>query len=314
MTGLHAPEWVTLIKPAGDILVANPFRNLWPFLLLPAMAAYASGQTAQTLPRRAEASWAAVWLAAAPGLVALCALYPALTAHGTIKTWRGVVYLMATPTIACLFLAWAVSRSIMRQWAVGQLFCASLPAGPRLAAAAQRVGIRARELPTSERECFVAGILRPTAFVSRGALDSLEESELEAALLHERAHIKGGDTRALFALGFLRDLAPWAGGQALEAFLAAREDRADRQAIQQAGRLDLASALLTLARPAAVTAAVLPMASDKGLDCRLKALLHDEAPTPQGWVARTAGALGLNGVLASWPVIQFELLAFFCSM
>jgi Zn-dependent protease with chaperone function len=282
-------------------------------LVLPAAAAFASRNAARALPRTPEAALAAALLAAAPGLVALGALFPALTTWGVVKTWRGVVLFWATPGVAGLMLAWALSRSILRQWAVADLFRASHAAGPRLAAAARRLGLNARELATTERECFVAGFLRPTVFVSRGALDGLDEYELNAALHHERAHIRGGDTRALFVLGLLRDLAPWGRSEALDAFLAAREARADREAARRAGRLDLASALLALARPGPCPAAVLPMAASDGLNRRLQALLEGEAPSPQGWTARTAGALGVNSLLASWPIVQFELCILFCS-
>jgi Zn-dependent protease with chaperone function len=219
-----------------------------------------------------------------------------------------------TPAVACLMLAWAISRTFARQWAVARLFRASRPAGPRLAAAVRRLGRSARELPTAERECFVAGVLRPTVFVSRGALEGLDDCELNAALHHERAHIRGGDTRALFVLGLLRDLAPWGRGEALRAFLAAREARADREAACRASRLDLASALLALARPGGCPAAVLPMADSEGLNHRLQTLLEGEPPSPQGWAARTAGALGVNSCLAAWPILQFELCMLFCSL
>src|SRR5262249_46705168 len=107
----------------------------------------------------------------------------------------------------------------------------------------------ALELPTSERDCFVAGVLKPTVFVSRGALEALGDAELEAALRHERAHVQGRDTLWLFLLSMLRDLAPYGEGAALEAFKLSREAIADREAAAGAGPLNLAAALVALARP-----------------------------------------------------------------
>ena len=139
------------------------------------------------------------------------------------ETWRGVVMFWLTPAVAVGFVTYAVVRTVMRQAEVGRLFALSRPPSERLARAAERLGLRAREIPSSHKDCFVAGVIRPTVFVSTGALDQLSEEELAAALCHERAHVVGQDTLALMVLAFLRDLSPWGRGVALEAFRTARD-------------------------------------------------------------------------------------------
>jgi Zn-dependent protease with chaperone function len=298
---------------AGDFLFDGAFRNLWPMFLIPLVAALISDRTARLLPRTPSAWLPAAILAAAPALTTIGALVPALTTWDELLTWRGVILMRVTPAIAVALIGYALVRMVLRQREVGRLFLAAAPAGPRLAAMAQRLGIRALELPTRERECFVAGLLFPTAFISRGALDALDDDELEAALCHERAHIRGRDTAMLFILSLLRDLAPWGRGAALEAFKTAREAIADRSAAANAGSLSLAAALVALARPGPAPAAVLSMAKDDNLRWRMQALLDTPQPEPQRAWGKLAGGLGLNVALVAWPVVQFELMLVFCT-
>jgi Zn-dependent protease with chaperone function len=301
------------IHMIGDILFDGAFRNLWPLFVAPLVAALISDRTARMLPRSPGAWIAAALLVIAPAATAIGAFYPALSTWGHILTWRGWVLMRVTPVIAIVLIGYALVRVALRQREVARLFRAATPAGPRLAAMAERLGIRAMTLPTAERECFVAGLLRPTAFLSRGALDALSDDELEAALCHERAHITGRDTLMLFALSFLRDLAPWGRGAALEAFQTAREATADRTAAARAGSLNLAAALVVLARPGPTPQGVLPMAKHDNLRWRMQTLLDaDGAAPPQRSWARVAGGVGLNYALIAWPVAQFELMLLFC--
>ena len=220
--------------------------------------------------------------------------------------------MVVTPAVAALLLGYALVRMALRQREVGRLFRAATPAGPRLAAAAARLGLRALELPTGERDCFVAGLFTPTVFISRGALQALGDEELEAALCHEHAHIAGRDTLMLFGLSFARDLAPYGDGSALEAFRTAREANADRAAASNAGSLSLAAALVALARPGPTPQGVLPMAKRDTLRWRMQALLDTDTVEPsRSWV-QVAGGVGLNLALIAWPVAQFQLMAMFC--
>jgi Zn-dependent protease with chaperone function len=249
----------------------------------------------------------------APAWVSQGVLNRALSNLGLVTTWRGALRFWVTPFAASCLIAYPIVRAALRQREVGRLFRAAQPAGPRLAAAARRLGVRALELPTAERECFVAGVLRPTVFISRGALAALGEAELEAALRHERAHIRGHDTASLFVLSMLRDLAPWGTGAALEAFKLSREAIADREAAAGGGSLDLAAALLALARAGpAPAAAVLPMARPDTLRWRLQALLETDVSSGRlSWAQVTTG-MGLSLALVATPALQLAVGRFVC--
>lgn len=297
----------------GAFLFSGPFRNLWPLIAVPALAALIGDSTARLLPKRGESWIPAALLAALPGLLAVAVTYPIVLYGGEVTTWRGAVLYWLTPAAAALILGRALVRAVLRQREVARLFAASAPAGPRLTAAAARLGLNARELPCEGRECFVAGVLTPTVFLSRGALAELGDAELDAALHHERAHVKGADTALLFVLSFLRDLAPFGRGVALEAFHAAREAIADRQAAAGAGPLNLASALVALARPGPTPQAALPMAKPDSLRWRMQAILQTEPDPPapaRAWLMVGAG-LVLNSALLAWPVAQLSLVCAF---
>ena len=299
----------------GAFVFAGPFRNLWPLIAVPALAAMISDSTARLLPKRGESWIPAALLAALPGLLAIAVAYPVLMTGGEVTTWRGVVLLWLTPAVAILLLGRALVRAGLRQREVSRLFRSAAPAGPRLAEAAARLGLNARELPCEARECFVAGVLRPTVFLSRGALAQLGDAELEAALHHERAHVRGGDTLMLCVLSFLRDLAPAGRGVALEAFQTAREAIADRQAVDGAGPLNLASALVALARSGPAPRAALPMAKPDSLRWRMQAILQTEADPPapaRSWLM-VGGGVAMNAALLAWPIAQLSLVCLFWS-
>lgn len=300
----------------GYPLFGSAFRNLWPLLLMPMLAACIAELGARNLPYTQRSWIPAALLAALPGMVVLVELWPALTASmlGTTDNWRGLVLLWFTPAAGLMLATYALLRALLRQRECMRLFRTADEPGERLARAAAALGLRARELATDHKECFVAGMLRPTVFVSRGALAQLGEQELLAALHHERAHVRGRDTLLLFLLSFMRDLAPSARVSALEVYQAAREVAADREAIAHAGPLNLASALVALARPGPAPVGALPMASPDTLRWRLQALLQTDATAPakDGSWARAALGLAAGAALMIWPLAQLQLLSLFC--
>jgi Zn-dependent protease with chaperone function len=305
----------------GDPLFGGAFRNLWPLLVMPALAALISDRSARLLPKTPEAWAPAALLAALPGLVALGAMIPLFYAGGEVMTWRGVVLFELTPAVAVLMVGYALVRGLLRQREVNRLFRAGVAPGERLRAAAERLGLNALELNTDDKECFVAGVFQPTVFLSRGALAGLSDQELEAALHHERAHVRGRDTQMLFTLAILRDLAPYARPTALEAFQSAREATADRAAAAHAGPLNLASALVALARQGSPKAAIaddfraaLPMAKHDTLRWRMQAILETgEAEAGKGSWSRVAGGVVANAALVAWPAAQIGLLWIVCT-
>ena len=302
---------------AAYLAVKSPFRNIWPLVAAPALATLISDRAARFAPRTPEGSAPLAALAALPGIVALAVILQAIDL-GKVLTWRGVVVHWLTPLIAAGLVAWAIARTVQRQSQVAGLFAVAAPARGRLARIAAQLGLRALEIPSAATDCFVAGVLRPTVFVSSGALARLDDAQLRAALHHERAHVRGRDTASLVLLGFLRDLAPWGPGVALAAFRSTREAVADRAAARSAGRLNLARALVALARPgdASQGPAVLPMARADTFRWRMEALLDGAgAPLPSGreWL-RLAAGLVLASSLLAWPLVQFRLMELLCGV
>lgn len=311
----HAAAGSAFRTLIGYPLFGGAFRNLWPLFGMPLLAAFISNRVTRTLPRTPQAWIPAALLAALPGLVALAELWPALTASVLNPTisWRTVILLWLTPAAALGLGAYALFRALLRQREINCLFRAATVPGARLVRMATDLDIRVRELATDAKECFVAGVLHPTVFISRGALAQLDDAELLAALHHERAHVRGRDTLLLYILSTLRDLAPWTSAAALEAYQMAREAAADRAAVNQAGSLNLASALVALARPGGTPSAVLPMAKTETLRWRMQAILEGDAALPARR-SRTAvlAGLGLNLALVAWPVAQLYLLSVYC--
>lgn len=297
------------------LIFKSPFRNLWPLVLAPAVTLLISNCTARLVPRTPQGSAFGAALAAVPGLVGLVVICQAIDIDKVV-TWRGVVLHWLTPLAAIALVTYAIARAVQRQALVDRLFAIALPARGRLASAAARLELRAVEIPSDGKDCFVAGVLRPTVFVSSGALAQLGDAELCAALHHERFHVRSRDTLLLVLLAFLRDLAPWGRAAALDAFRAAREAAADRSAAHSAGALNLATALLALARPgrAADGTAVLPMASGDGLRWRMEALLDREAapgPSKSTWLKLAVG-LVLSAVWLAWPQLQWQIMEWCC--
>jgi Zn-dependent protease with chaperone function len=307
--------WHDGIYYVATLIFKSPFRNLWPLALVPAAALLISNRAARLLPRTPLASMPAAALAAVPGLVGVVVICHAVDIDKVV-TWRGMVLHWLTPLAAAGLVSYAIVRAALRQTLVDRLFAVATPARERLANASAPLGLRALEIPSDGKECFVAGVLHPTVFVSRGALARLDDAELCAALHHERVHVRSRDTLLFVLLAFLRDLAPWGRDMALEAFHAAREAAADRTAARSAGALNLAAALLALARPgrSANDAVILSMASGDSLRWRMQALLAGETTTgpSRGAWARLAAGLALSAALLAWPFMQWHIMEWCC--
>lgn len=109
-------------------------------------------------------------------------------------------------------------------------------------------------VPAREAYAFSAGIRRPRAFISRGALDVLSDPEVDAVLLHEGHHVRRRDPLRRLLLRVLSDLLFFVPllGWLTERFETLAEVDADRAAVRaQPSRQPLASALLVLSDPLA---------------------------------------------------------------
>jgi len=133
---------------------------------------------------------------------------------------------------------------------------------------------------------FCAGVIRPTVFVSAGAMVALSESELLAVLHHEADHARRHEparraarNAAAEVLTFLPIVRWWSERQAARSELSA-----DAIAERLAGRSALAGALLVM------TAPVIPLAAFVGhAELRARRLLGmriDEPKPPRTvWAA-----------------------------
>lgn len=122
---------------------------------------------------------------------------------------------------------------------------------------------------------FVAGLLRPDIFCDRNLIDELDEAELQAVTLHERAHQLARDPLRTAAVASVAPLLRrFERGRAwLESRAAEREIAADRYAIAHGvGRPAIASALLKVPTAGLAHAAGFAPAAE----LRLRALLDDE--------------------------------------
>jgi beta-lactamase regulating signal transducer with metallopeptidase domain len=156
---------------------------------------------------------------------------------------------------------------------------------------AEVAGTRLR-LGTVGGSVFVAGLSRPDIFCDAALLDDLDDDEVSAVTLHERAHQLARDPLrnavvaavAPLLLRFLR------GRDWLQRRAAAREIAADRYAMANGvDRRAIASALLKVPPAGAAHAAGFGSA----VDLRLQALLGDEVDLQgrRSWLAVTVGAI-----------------------
>jgi Zn-dependent protease with chaperone function len=301
-------SWTVL----AEWLFDSPLSGLWPILAIPALSALLSEGAARRLPPT-RADWrVAAALAALPGLVMLVLLATAigrsllhLHPDGLAHFIQHHFIWLVAPAILLPAALKAVRRSRRLRTAM------SFAVGPqtRLAAAGADAGLPVMELPIRSRECFVAGLRRPIAYVSSGAVQALCDAELRAALCHERAHAAGRDPVVLALLAFLADLVP-AGGRALLAYREARERHADREAARKTAPLILASALLAFERNSPPLAAGMA-----GPDpaWRLRAILDLEPASVRRASPGVATALAFNGTLLAWPGAQFAFAILLCS-
>jgi Zn-dependent protease with chaperone function len=94
------------------------------------------------------------------------------------------------------------------------------------------------------------GFWQPKLVVSQGLLKILDESQLEAVLAHEQAHLYYYDNFCFFWLGWLRASTSWLINTETfwEELLLLREIRADLAAVKTVDALVLAESLLTVAQ------------------------------------------------------------------
>jgi len=169
----------------------------------------------------------------------------------------------------------------------------------------------------ADRGALVAtvGIVKPRIFVSSDVVAALTASELDAALAHERAHVRSRDNLQQAVLSALR--LPFSAGD--RAWTAGSEIAADLRAIRSgAAALDLASALVKVARlksttrwEACAATCLIPQGQESALADRvqrLKELVASEsAPAPRhgiGLAIPCAVAVALLVLVTQPAVLQ----------
>ncbi len=154
---------------------------------------------------------------------------------------------------------------------------------------------------------FCAGIVRPTVFISEGAVAGLSDSELLAVLHHEANHARRHEpmwraarTSAAEVLTFLPIVSWWS-----ERKMALSELNADAAAERKVGRSALAGALLVMTAPAIPLAAFVGHAELRAR--RLLGMRIDEPKAPRAvWAASfvyTWLAVSLAGCLFAVLVV-----------
>jgi Zn-dependent protease with chaperone function len=175
------------------------------------------------------------------------------------------------------------------------------PLPPTMRSAVATLGLagRVQAIAAAEPFAVAVGLVRPRILVSDQLAVALGPAELTAVLAHERCHLQRKDparllaTRLLAAYGWYLPATRWLAGR----FALNRELAADRAALAQADRGELAGALLKLASlpPCPAVAAASP-ASDpaESLEARIAQLEDDRLAPPRlaaGRALATAGGL-----------------------
>lgn len=186
---------------------------------------------------------------------------------------EGDPLLLVEATGVVLVAAWAVIALVQ----IGR--SAALAHKLRGAAARRSIaGVQCCLIPGGSPRAFVAGVGRPTVFVTTGTVEVLTADELRAVVLHEAHHARTyAPVRAALVNAWrgVGHRVPWLGDQ-LAARLTAIEIDADRFALSSGTtRRHLAAALVKLeVSPGGV-------GFDGGGDGRLQALLDEAAAPPR---------------------------------
>jgi len=276
-------DWTAFV--AGCLSSGTMLLSACALLIVP-IAAWAVIRSLVPMLHRMDADslWQAPLAAAAavvPGGL-LLALGVAALASGfhspCLETPQGRMLFAIVWTALAVSLLRAVVRTGRRHRESRSFIAASRASSGRLFAAAQRVGIAARELPDPVAFCALAGILHPVVVVSSGTVAELNDAELDAALLHERGHARRGDQVIAAVLTFLVDLLPLPATDLVVLYRQAREVAADQHALREASACDLAAALLAFARGQRTVAHTAALPGETGMRHRLQLLLREPVP------------------------------------
>jgi Zn-dependent protease with chaperone function len=296
----------------GLLLFASVWSTNWPLLALPLIAWTISRRAVPLLDRMAEdATWQqrlAIHLSCLPGLVMI-----SLGASATLALRRAeidsllciVVFIGPVLVCSCAILR-AMALLVRRRRLLDALRDQTITASHRLQCIADEIKVIVRELPDSGFACMVAGVFRPIVIISTGAVESLTDEEIQAVLLHERAHLMRRDTLWATLVTFIADCGLWPTEKILGVYRRSREIIADQLACRDTDRLLLASVLVRFARglQSHQLNFVENFAEQSSTSERVKLLIEDELQVcPSPFRARVGLFAAIASVLLLYPVL-----------
>lgn len=296
----------------GLLLFASVWSSNWPLLVLPLIAWVIGRKALPFLDRMAtDPKWQqrmAIHLSCLPGLVMISLGVSATLGlrHAEIDSLLCIVVFLG-PVLICSF---AVFRAMVllagRRRVLDALRDETIPASRRLQSLADEILVPVRELPDSGFACMVAGVFRPIVIISTGAVESLTDEEIQAVLLHERAHLKRRDTLFATVVTFIAECGFWPTDKVLGVYRRSREIMADQLACRDTDRLLLASVLIRFARdlPHRQLNFIESFADRSSISERVKLLIEDEPPVyPSPFRVRAGCMVTMASILVLYPLL-----------
>lgn len=132
----------------------------------------------------------------------------------------------------------------------------------------------------SVKTAFTQGLLRPKIYISTGLVKCLSKEELRAVFLHELCHSRRRDPLKFLAIGFLRNAFFYIPASAILASFSRlkSEHEADDAAVRSGEALDIASAILKVARTSAPAPIASLAGSQEQVTGRIRRLLEGREP------------------------------------
>lgn len=269
-------------------------RSACALIIIPATAWIAIRVLAVPLLSRLsdDPSWQAPLAAASAAIPGLLLLVLAGSAFisGVDAACRETVTGQVLFALIVLATSFALLRAIVlsvRRWHEAEaLVRTSMPGSGRLELIATRTGVVARTIESDQPFCALARIWHPLVIVSHAAVSRLDDAELEAALHHERGHLRRGDQMIAASLTFLVDLLPLPAMDLVSTYRRSRELAADRHALHTVEAHDLAGALLSFVRPTKTLSGTAALDGESTVSARLNLLLRDPSPARVSVVRR----------------------------
>lgn len=200
------------------------------------------------------------------------------SSSGCLQFVWGRVFFAVIAILAILAFIRAATIAHRRHAEVRRLIKHSQAPCARVSKTARQIGVDVRIVPSMEPFCALAQPLHPIVLLSRGAVERFDDTELEAALRHERAHQLRGDLLLGAALSFFGDLLPLPVNDLTATYNSAREFAADEHAVRTIDPHQLASAILSLAGARNMGRGVAALAEDSAsLRRRVMRLLEGRA-------------------------------------